>query len=210
MRIQRMMEGIHHFQREIFATDKTFFENLAHQQRPEALFITCSDSRINPNLVTQTAPGELFMVRNMGNLVPVWSVTASAEAAAIEFALLNLGIHDIIICGHTHCGAMRALLEPGATESLGATQAWLAHAEPTRRILRENYGHLDGDALQRTAVKENVLVQLEQLRTHPAVAEGLAANSLHLHGWVYHLESGMVTAYDPVEGQFKPIGTHES
>ena len=206
MRIQRLVEGIHHFQSEIFATDKNFFETLAHEQRPEALFITCSDSRINPNLVTQTAPGELFMVRNMGNLVPVWSVSASAEAAAIEFAVLNLGIHDIIICGHTHCGAMQALLEPSTTEALSATQAWLEHAEPTRRIIRENYGHLEGDALMRITVKENVLVQLEQLRTHPAVAAGLASNSVHLHGWVYHLEDGKVTAYDPIEGQFKPIG----
>ncbi len=206
MRIQRLVDGIHHFQNEIFEDEREFFRNLAHEQRPEALFITCADSRINPNLVTQTAPGELFVMRNVGNLIPVYEVQGSAEAAAVEFAVVSLGIKDIIVCGHTHCGAMQALMEPASTEGLPALRHWLGHAEKTRRIIDQNYRHLDDEALLRATIKENVLVQLEQLRTHPAVDERLREGRLHLHGWVYHLESGEVTSFDPELGQFKPIG----
>lgn len=206
MRIQRLVDGIHHFQKEVFEDEREFFRNLAHEQRPEALFITCADSRINPNLVTQTAPGELFVVRNVGNLVPVYTTTSCAEAAAIEFAIQSLGIKDIIICGHTHCGAMQALVEDAMSEGLPALRHWLSHADATRRIIRQNYSHLEGDPLLRATIKENVLVQLEHLRSHPVVDEGLRAGRLHLHGWVYHLESGEVTSFDPGLGQFKPIG----
>jgi carbonic anhydrase len=206
MRIQRLVEGIHHFQSEVFENEQAFFRNLAHEQRPEALFITCADSRINPNLVTQTAPGELFVVRNVGNLVPVYHIAGSAEAAAIEFAVVSLGIKDIIICGHTHCGAMQALLDPAMFEGLPSLRGWLDHAGKTRQIIEQNYGHLDPEAKLRATIKENVLVQLEHLRTHPAVDEGLKGGRLHLHGWVYHLESGEVASFDPELGQFKPIG----
>lgn len=206
MRIQRLVDGIHHFQKEVFEDEREFFRNLAHEQRPEALFITCADSRINPNLVTQTAPGELFVVRNVGNLIPVYQTTGNAEAAAIEFAVVSLGIRDIIICGHTHCGAMQALVDPSMAEGLPALRGWLDHAAKTRRIIEQNYSDLDPEAKLRATIKENVLVQLEQLRSHPSVDAGLKAGRLHLHGWVYHLESGEVASYDPEIGQFKPIG----
>lgn len=206
MRIQRLVEGIHHFQSEVFENEQAFFRNLAHEQRPEALFITCADSRINPNLVTQTAPGELFVVRNVGNLIPVYTAPNNAEAAAIEFAVVSLGIKDIIICGHTHCGAMQALLEPSMSEGLPALCGWLDHAMETRRIIEQNYAHLEPEAKLRATIKENVLVQLEHLRSHRAVDEGIRAGRLHLHGWVYHLETGEVASYDPELGQFKPIG----
>ncbi len=204
MRIQRLVEGIHQFQKEIFEPGAEFFRGLAHGQRPEALFITCADSRVNPNLVTQTAPGELFLVRNVGNLVPAWGI-ASAEAAAIEFAVEELGVADIIVCGHTHCGAMKALLAPEAEDGLPALRAWLRHADPTLAIMQRSYGHLQGEDLWRATIKENVLVQLEQLKGHPVVEAGLRAGRLHLHGWVYHLENGGVTAFDPGSGQFQPI-----
>lgn len=204
MRIQRLVEGVHQFQQDIFERDAAFFRNLAHGQRPEVLFITCADSRVAPNLVTQTAPGELFIVRNVGNLVPAYGALASGEAAAIEFAVEELGVKDIIVCGHTYCGAMRALLEPGA-HPRPAVDRWLAHAEPTRAIIAESYAHLAGDELWRATIKENVLVQLEQLRTHPAVEAGIAAGRVHLHAWVYHLEDGAVAAYSPESGQFAPL-----
>lgn len=207
MRIQRLVDGIHQFQREIFEDEREFFRNLAHEQRPEALFITCADSRINPNLVTQTAPGELFVVRNVGNLIPVYQSVVGAEAAAIEFALVSLGIKDIIVCGHTHCGAMQALLHPASAEGLPALSGWLSHASETRRIIDQNYRHLQGDDLLRATIKENVLVQLEQLRTHPVVESRLREGRLTLHGWVYHLESGEVSSFDPTVGQFSPIGS---
>ncbi|HJV23348.1 MAG TPA: carbonic anhydrase [Holophagaceae bacterium] len=204
MPIQRLVNGIHHFQREVFRPASEFFESLAHGQKPEVLFITCADSRINPNLVTQTDPGELFIVRNVGNLVPRYE-PGSSEAAAIEFALRQLPIHDVIVCGHSHCGAMQALegLEDGSAPAL---EAWLSQAQGTRELIAANYAHLEGHERHMATVKENVLLQLENLRTHPAVHEKLEAGTLHLHAWVYHIEDGLVAAYDPISGQFRPVG----
>lgn len=110
--MQKLIEGLHQFQNSVFGTQRELFERLAHGQTPETLFITCSDSRINPNLLTQTEPGELFILRNAGNIVPPYSTSQGGEAATIEFAVAGLNVRDIIICGHSHCGAMKGLLDP--------------------------------------------------------------------------------------------------
>ncbi len=204
--MQKLVSGIHKFQSEIFATYRDLFERLARGQSPEALFVTCADSRIDPNLLTQARPGDLFILRNAGNIVPPYGPAGGGAAATIEFAVAGLGVRDIILCGHSGCGAMRALLEPAETERLPALRAWLAHAEATRRIVAENYGHLEGAARLSAAIEENVLVQIEHLRTHPAVAAALARGALRLHGWVYKIETGEVFAYDPAQGQFRPLG----
>jgi carbonic anhydrase len=204
--MQKLVEGVHLFQKDVFGTQREFFQRLAVGQNPIALFITCSDSRISPNLLTQTDPGDLFILRNAGNIVPAYSATSpGGEAATIEFAVSALGVQDIILCGHSHCGAMKGLLEPDSLGSLPAVRAWLTHAECTRRIMTEKYAHLSGAALLTATVEENVLVQLENLRTHPAVAAGLAQQRVRLHGWVYKLETGEVFAFDPSEGQFLPL-----
>lgn len=204
--MQKLLKGIHHFQSNIFATQKELFERLADGQHPEALFITCSDSRINPNLITQTEPGDLFILRNAGNIVPPHGAGHGGEAATIEFAVTGLGVQDIVICGHSHCGAVKGLLKPEMLKDLPVVSAWLTHAEATRQIVREKYSDRTGPALLTTAVEENVLVQLENLRTHPAVAARLATGKLKLHGWVYKLETGEVFAYDPATSQFAPVG----
>jgi carbonic anhydrase len=203
--MQKLIQGIHHFQTHVFRPQRELFERLARGQHPEALFITCSDSRINPNLITQTEPGELFIVRNAGNIIPPHGQTPSGEEATVEFAVVGLGIKDLIVCGHSHCGAMRGLLHPEGLQEMPALAAWLSHAEATRRIMREKYRHLADDALLTATAQENVLVQLENLRTHPAVAAGLARGDLKLHGWVYKIETGEVFAYDPGQGQFVPL-----
>jgi carbonic anhydrase len=203
--MQKLVQGIHHFQANIFRSQRELFERLTYGQQPDALFITCSDSRINPNLITQTDPGDLFILRNAGNLVPAYGAANGGEGATIEFAITALGIKDIIICGHSHCGAMKALLQPDLVRNMPAMAAWLAHAEATRRIMREKYADLSDGALLTATVEENVLVQLENLRTHPAVAVGLARGDLKLHGWVYKLETGAVFAYDLGRGQFVPV-----
>lgn len=203
--MQSLIRGIHQFQTQLFSSHRELFERLAAGQSPETLFITCSDSRINPNLVTQTQPGELFILRNVGNIVPHGDAPPGAAASAIEYAAAVLRVRDIILCGHSHCGAMSCLLDPDSLKGLPATTSWLRHAAETRRIVRECYGHLSGDALVMAAVAENVLVQLENLRTHPTVAERMAAGDLKVHGWVYKLETGEVFAYHPEEGQFLPI-----
>ena len=206
--MQKLIHGIHKFQQTDLRPLQGLFEELAKGQNPEPLFITCSDSRIDPNLLTRSRPGDLFILRNAGNIVPPHGVLGGGEAATIEFAVAGLGVRDIILCGHSHCGAMKAVLEPERVESLPAVARWLVHAESTRRIVRENYLHLDGERLITAAVEENVLVQLENLRTLPAVAARLVRGDLHLHGWVYKIETGEVFAYDFASGQFVPLAEY--
>ncbi|WP_394825633.1 carbonic anhydrase [Pendulispora albinea] len=203
--MQKLIQGIHEFQRSIFRPQRELFEKLASGQSPDTLFITCSDSRINPNLITQTAPGELFIIRNAGNIIPPHSPHVGGEAATIEYAVAVLKVKDIIICGHTHCGAMKAVVDPKGLEELPRVAAWLAHTEATRQIIREHYQHLEGHARITATVQENVLVQLEHLRTHPLVASRLAGGTLRLHGWVYKIETGEVFAFDPEQRQFVPV-----
>jgi carbonic anhydrase len=205
--MQKLIQGIHQFQESVFRSQQELFERLSQGQSPEALFITCSDSRINPNLITMTDPGDLFILRNAGNIIPPYGAANGGEGATIEFAVAALGVTDIIVCGHSHCGAMKGLLQPEKLEDLPATRAWLKHAEATRRIMKEKYAHLSGDALMTATIAENVMVQLENLRTHPVVAAGISKGTLKLHGWVYKIETGCVFAYDPHTCQFGPVTT---
>lgn len=207
--MQKLIQGIHAFRNEDFRPLQGLFEELAKGQNPETLFITCSDSRIDPNLLTRSKPGDLFILRNAGNIVPAHGAPQSGEAATVEFAVAALRVKDIIICGHTHCGAMKGLLEPGMTSSLPAVSSWLSHAETARRIVKDNYGHLNGERLLTATVEENVLVQLENLKTLPAVASRLVRGDLHLHGWVYKIESGEVFAFDSASGQFVAVAEYE-
>src|SRR5947207_3345280 len=171
--MQKLIQGIHQFQKESFRPLRGLFEKLANGQNPETLFITCSDSRIDPTLLTKAQPGDLFILRNAGNIIPPHGAGNGGEAATIEFAVAALGVKDIIICGHSHCGAMKGLLQSELLTSLPAVSSWLSHAEKTLRIVSDNYGHLDRDRLLTAAVEENVLVQLENLRTLPPVASRL-------------------------------------
>lgn len=204
--MQQLVQGIHRFQDHVFTSQRELFGRLTKGQQPLALFITCSDSRVCPNLLTQTKPGELFILRTAGNIVPPYGAVHGGEAATIEYAVSVLKVKDIVICGHSLCGAMDALIHPESLEKLPAVRAYLQHAEATRRIVEENYPHLD-DAKRRLTltIEENVLVQLENLRTHPSVASALFRKELHLHGWVYKFETGSVFAYSADEGQFQAI-----
>jgi carbonic anhydrase len=204
--MQKLVDGIHQFQHDIFTSKQSLFERLAGGQQPLALFITCSDSRIDPSLITQTDPGELFILRNAGNIVPPYGAVDGGEAATIEYAVCALGVQDIIICGHSLCGAMSGLLDASQLAKLPAVASWLNHASSTLRIIEENYTHLSDPTARLTAtVEENVLVQLENLRTHPSVAAALGRKTLSLHGWVYKFETGQIFVFDPQQGQFAPI-----
>lgn len=206
--MQKLIQGIHKFQNETFAPLQDLFERLSQGQNPETLFITCSDSRIDPTLLTRSPPGELFILRNAGNIVPPYVSATGGEAATIEFAVAGLGVRDIIVCGHSHCGAVDGLFNPEKLNGMPAVKSWLIHAETTRRIISENYRHLSNDKLLTAAIEENVLVQLEHLRTHPSVASRLVRGDLRLHGWVYKIQTGEVYAYDPAPGQFVPLAEY--
>lgn len=207
--MKKLIEGLHHFQQSVFGTQQELFERLSQGQSPETLFITCSDSRINPNLLTQTQPGDLFILRNAGNLIPPYSPTPGGEAATIEFAVKGLKVKDIIICGHSHCGAMDGLLHPEKTQDFPALSRWLEHAEVTRRVVTELYSPQTLDDLLNIAIQENVLAQMENLRTHPSVAVALAAGQVRIHGWVYKIETGEIFGYQPERRQFISVGTQE-
>jgi carbonic anhydrase len=162
--MRKLIEGIHDFQANLFASQQEQFERLADGQHPETLLITCSDSRINPNLITQTEPGELFIIRNAGNIVPPFGAANGGEAATIEFAVVGLGVRDIVICGHSHCGAINGLLHPENLAKLPTMAAWLAHADGTRWIAQQRYTGLEDRDWLNVSIQENVLVQLENLR----------------------------------------------
>ncbi|MFN3190285.1 MAG: carbonic anhydrase [Aureliella sp.] len=201
--MKKIVKGIHEFQQGDYQQHQDFFQSLAQGQSPRALFITCSDSRIDPSRLTRTEPGELFILRTAGNIVPPYGAVTGGEAATIEYAIAALGITDIIVCGHSHCGAMSGLLSLDKLDALPSVKAYLGHAEATRRVIEENYQHVtDFDQKLHCTVEENVLIQLENLRTHPAVAAALGRKKLELHGWVYRFESGEVFAFDPTKRDF--------
>ncbi|REK05527.1 MAG: carbonic anhydrase [Planctomycetota bacterium] len=207
--MQKLIQGIHEFQNQDFTELKGLFEQLAKGQQPETLFITCSDSRIDPGKLTRSQPGELFIIRNAGNIIPPHGASNGGEAATVEYAVAALGVKHIIVCGHSHCGAMAAVLDPSQTNKLPAVASWLGHAETTRRIIDEHYAKLKGKRQLMAAVEENVLVQLENLRTLPSVASRLVQGDLVLHGWVYKFETGEVFAYDPEAGQFVELAMYQ-
>lgn len=207
--MEKLISGLHKFRSEAFVNNELLFKRLVEGQAPEALFITCSDSRINPNLLTNTDPGELFIIRNAGNIVPTYQV-GNGEAATIEFAVRKLKVQDIIICGHSHCGAISGIVNPHSLEELPALQAWLANSNSVRNILRTNYPDLSPSKVISIATQENVLVQVENLKTHPCVQEAIHKSNLKIHAWVYKFESGDVFNYDPLAQQFFPILEHNA
>ena len=200
----KLLSGLHHFKEEIYEVLKDFFTYLAHNHHPEVIFVTCSDARVVPNLLTQTAPGELFTVRNAGNIVPDHHEHSGAEEAAIEFAVTQLGVKEIVVCGHSQCGAMRGLLNPENLSNMPAMSKWLGYADKTARILKENYSHVtDKEALLNIAVQENVLVQLENISSLPCIAKKLSKREIELHGWVWKIETGQVFVYDHINEEFR-------
>ncbi|MDQ3037438.1 MAG: carbonic anhydrase [Myxococcota bacterium] len=203
--MKKLVTGYQRFRDHSFEEHRELFAHLGGGQSPQALFITCSDSRINPNLLTQTNPGDLFILRNAGNIVPPHGATPNGEAATIEYAIEALGVRDIVVCGHSQCGAMKALLDPPSAPSLSAVRQWLTLAEPTRRVIERCYGDRDPEEKINVAIQENVLQQLVNLRTLPCVASHLAAGDLRLHAWVYQLTTGEVFSHDMQEGQFRPL-----
>lgn len=203
--MDHLLPGIHQFQTQVYQQEQEFFQVLARGQSPRVLFIGCSDSRVDPALITQSKLGDLFILRNAGNIVPPIGASNGGEAASIEYAVSALGVKDIIICGHSQCGALQALLNPASVAALPLVGDWLKHAESTRRIMLENYPDLKGDSLLKTAIKEHVLMQIENLQTHPCVAAKLQRGELTLHAWVYGLESGEIYAFSSAESKFVPI-----
>ena len=203
--MQNVLKGLMKFQKEIFSKKKTLFTSLSKQQTPSVLFVTCSDSRIDPSLLMQTDPGDLFVIRNAGNLIPAYGAAIGGSTATIEYGVSVLKVNDIIVCGHTDCGAMKGLLYPENLQSLPAVKSWLQHAETTVRIVQDHYPHLKGNDLFAAAIRENVLAQIDHLKTHPAVATRLRKGDLQLHGWVYSIGTGDVWVHDAGKNDWRSL-----
>ncbi|MEV0095791.1 carbonic anhydrase [Streptomyces sp. NPDC050738] len=190
--MQDLIEGVARFQRDVYPARAELFAHLAETHCPTTLFISCSDARVVPELITQSEPGELFVIRTAGNLVPVHAPGPDGVAAGVEYALAVLGVTDVVVCGHSACGAMTALAERHDLSAAPAIADWLRHAEAARiRTAGEN-GAQNVDTL----IRENVRAQLANLATHPSVARALAAGTVTLHGWVYDIPTGTVEELD--------------
>lgn len=201
--MEKVISGIMRFKASSFEERKALFAELASGQSPEVLFITCSDSRIDPNMVTQTEPGDLFIIRNAGNIVPPHAKTAGGVTASIEFAVAALGIKHIVVCGHTDCGAMKGALNTAGLTGLPHVQEWLDHSRAAVEVVAAKHGQATSKELSHMT-EENVLLQLQHLKTHPAVASKLSIGEVDLHGWVYDIEHGVVNAYDEKKQRFVP------
>ena len=202
--MKEIIEGVQRFRTQIFPEKRGLFKSLAGGQRPSALMISCADSRVDMSLVTQCEPGHLFFFRNAGNIVPPYGQALGAASATIEYAMVALQIPNIIVCGHSDCGAMKGLLAQGVADTMPVVAQWLKYADVPRQIV-VNEGVTDHKARVDRLIRLNVLSQIEHLKTHPSVAVRLARGELKLHGWVYDIEHGSVEAYDQASGTFKPL-----
>jgi carbonic anhydrase len=194
--MSRFAHGVVKFQRDVFPGKRQLFERLSTGQSPEALFITCSDSRIETAMITQTEPGELFICRNAGNIVPPHTNQTGGMTASIEFAIGALKIPHIVVCGHTECGAMKGAMNRDALTKLPHVREWLGYAQGAVDIVDALGGNLSSEDRMRMLLEQNVMLQLQHLKTHPTVAVALAQKAVELHGWVYDIKTGGVSAYD--------------
>lgn len=199
--MQDIIDGFLKFQRDAFPERVTLFKDLATQQSPRALFISCSDSRLVPELVTQREPGDLFVIRNAGNIVPSYGPEPGGVSASVEYAVAALQVADIVICGHSDCGAMTAIATCKCLDHMPAVAGWLRYAD-SARVVNEARQHQSPHAKVEAMVRENVIAQLANIQTHPSVRLALEEGRVALHGWIYDIESGRIDAFDGRTGQF--------
>ncbi|MBN3763427.1 carbonic anhydrase [Burkholderia sp. Ac-20365] len=205
--MQDIIDGFLKFQRDVFPARKELFRKLATSQTPRTLFISCSDSRMVPELVTQREPGDLFVIRNAGNIVPSFGPEPGGVSATVEYAVAALGVTDVVICGHSDCGAMTAVATCKCLDHMPAVANWLRYAD-SAKLVNESREHASERDRIDSMVRENVIAQLNNLRTHPSVALALAQGRLKLHGWVYDIESGSIDALDSTTRQFVSLAEH--
>jgi carbonic anhydrase len=203
--MERLIEGFDHFRRHMTTEQRELFARLASGQTPHTMFITCADSRVMPEMIFEAQPGDLFVYRNVGNIVPPYAQHVSGVVAAIEYAVTALKVQHIVICGHSDCGAMKALQNPASLKGKPSVEQWLKHADVARYVVAENSPTIHGEEGLRYLTEENVVGQIEHLRTLPAVAAAMANGSLRIHGWIYDIAKTEITAFDPAEGRFRPL-----
>ncbi|MGB6901693.1 MAG: carbonic anhydrase, partial [Acidobacteriaceae bacterium] len=208
--MNRLLQGYARFRRDVFPQRKDQFHLLADSQQPDVLFITCADSRVVPDLILQTEPGDMFLCRNVGNIVPPQGQMPGGVSSTIEYAVEVLHVRHIIICGHSDCGAIKAVLPPDPSDTrdhrhlprLPLTAKWLGYIEPAWKFLPPGVSTGDPRTLHVALIRANVIAQLENLKTHPEVARALAHNSLEVHGWYYDILTGAIDTWDQPQRRF--------
>ena len=212
--LERLKSGIRRFQSDIYPSRREAYERAASEpQRPHTLLITCADSRIDPEAVTQAGPGEVFVTRNIGNMVPAYGEMLGGVSAVIEYAVSALKVQHIVVCGHSDCGAMKALLHPEAVESMPTVKSWLTNGKAALNVAESLATQQNGDN-HRTPLavltEQNVLMQLQHLKTHPSVAGALARGEISLSGWVYEIGTAEVRIAEDGHAQFIPISSSQA
>ena len=194
------------FEKQTFPNQSLLYGRLASDgQSPKALMISCADSRIVPEHIMQAEPGDLFVCRNAGNIVPPFATQNGGVSSTVEYAVAALGVRDIIVCGHSDCGAMKALAVNQDLTSMPNVAAWLRHSHAAHKVVTDSYPAMDDIQRIRAVSLENVVIQLAHLRTHPAVAAGLARGEIALHGWFVDIHAGLILGLDGATGRFVPL-----
>jgi carbonic anhydrase len=199
--MQKLIAGYAQFRNDVFPRQKDRFRLLADRQAPEVLFITCADSRVVPDLILQTEPGDMFLCRAIGNIVPPHGAMPGGISATIEYAVDVLEVPHIIVCGHSDCGAIKAMFDRRDLSRLPLTAKWLGFIEPAWKYLEAGIPDHPRE-LHRALIRANVIAQFENLKTHPAVARALAHQRLAIHGWYYDILTGAIDAWDQQERKF--------
>ena len=205
--LEELKAGIQKFRTEVYPEDKaTYIKAASEPQTPHALIVTCADSRIDPELITQSRPGDVFVTRNVGNLVPAYGEMLGGVSAVIEYAVTALKVRHVVVCGHSDCGAMKGLLHPEALEKMPTVKSWLKNAHAALSVANSlaEHGEKPGD-LMRRVTEENVLLQMQHLRTHPSVAGAMASGDLTISGWVYDIGKGEVRISEDGGKVFVPV-----
>ncbi|MFN2425796.1 MAG: carbonic anhydrase [Candidatus Binatia bacterium] len=203
--MKKLIEGALRFQDEVYLQQEKLYRNLAHSQSPRWLFIACSDSRVVPSQLLQAGPGELFICRNAGNIVPAHGDHSGGVSATIEYAVQVLKVRHIIVCGHSDCGAMKAVLNPDLVAELPAVSSWIRYAQRARAVVMETADGSKEEKLLERLTLENVLAQVDNLRTMPCVAAKLNAGTLEIHGWFYDIEHGRFQVWNFGRSQWRPL-----
>ena len=203
--MKKLIEGALQFQRDVFPQQRELYRQLASGQSPRWLFIACSDSRVMPSVLVQTGPGELFICRNAGNIVPAHGDSSGGVSATIEYAVQVLRVKHIIVCGHSDCGAMKAVLHPEKVANLPAVAKWVSYADRARAVVLESSNGDSEARLLDRLTQENVLAQLDNLRTLPSVAAKLRTKALAIHGWLYDIEHGEFRAWDAAADTWRSL-----
>ncbi len=203
--MQRLIEGHKRFLAEVFPARKSHFHLLAEGQSPQWLFITCADSRVVPDLILGTEPGDLFIARSIGNVVPVTGQDVDGVTATIEYAVEVLKVRHVIVCGHSDCGALKAALDRKSLENLPKARRWLDHVEAAFAY-RQPLNPADGESAELAAlIRGNVVAQLKNLQAQEPVRHAMAEGRLAVHGWYYDILTGRIEEYDEVQKKFAPL-----